>query len=62
MESVNDGWPVAVNPITELNPSRPSLISQRVCLNIGAILKVWVLVSTDTTIARINCFQDCNIT
>jgi len=41
MEIVNDGWPVAVNPITERNPSRPYCISQRVCLNISAILKVW---------------------
>lgn len=56
MESVNDGWPVAVNPITERNPSRPSCILQRVCLNISAILKVWGLVSTDTTIARIIYF------
>lgn len=56
MEVVNEGRPVVVNPITEWNPSRPSCISQRVCLNIGAILKVWGLVSTDTTIARINYF------
>jgi hypothetical protein len=56
MEIVNDGWPVAVNPITERNPSRPYCISQRVCLNISAILKVWGLVSTDTTIAMVIYF------
>lgn len=62
MEIVNDGWPVAVNPITERNPSRPSCILQRVCLNVSAVLKVWGLCQPILQLQGLFILHDCKIT